>query len=404
MRKNWASLVTACSLAFANIGAVPVLAANSSATLTKDSFTYQLPADLKPFVRLSADMVTVQNPHPPELLQKHLYSASSYLEDKSGSVLDDATFHASKMGFLLEVYNFIAILPPLYQEGYEPEQFRKKMSETEPFSLEWGKLRVQRGEKFLQARIQALIQAGYVLPEEIDGGPVTKEFAARVLYRMYKDAVPYKGSVAPLDSADVAVRWAVERGIPGYEMDQQGNVSPQLDLNQSQKGGQQANNTRGYRELFDFLRLYLPGKKTGQGWEYYQLQLKPHASFVCGDCLIRVNGQPLQQLLDSRPDLSKNEAFMANWQKTAQQISAQAAEQFPALLERKRQDTLKPRVLDWTRDVLRNETFSQPIAHYRKTKSAAAAETVYRAVSDRYNLFPRQDSIEVIRSVLDNLK
>lgn len=403
MRIYVAAIMTACSIAFASIGAVPVMAANSSAKLPAYSFTFQLPADLKHAVTLSLDMVTVQNPHPSVLLQQHRYSAVSYLEDRHGSVLPDDSFIASKSGFLLELYHFIAILPPVYQEGYTPVAFDKKMSEMEPGSLAWAKLRGQRGEKYVQARIQALINAGYVLPEELDSGPVTKEFVARILYRLFKDVRPYQGSVAPVDSADAAVRWAIELGIPGYEPDQQGKVYPQLGFRQNREGDK-GTEILAYRELFDFLSMYLPGKKTDTGWEYYQLQLKPNAAtIVCADCLIRVNGKPLQQVLENNPDLYKNEAFMDSWQKTAMQISEQAVQQFAGILERKRQDGQKPRVLDWRKDVLQNQELRQPIAQYRLTKSREALEAVYREISSRYHLFPRQDSIDVIKSVLDSL-
>ncbi|WP_236841143.1 hypothetical protein [Brevibacillus formosus] len=56
------------------------------------------------------------------------------------------------------------------------------------------------------------------MPNEIDDEIATKEFVATVLYCMFGATRPYHGGIDLKDSESVAVRWAVEVGLPGFEV------------------------------------------------------------------------------------------------------------------------------------------------------------------------------------------
>ncbi|WP_236841142.1 hypothetical protein [Brevibacillus formosus] len=48
--------------------------------------------------------------------------------------------------------------------------------------------------------------------------------------------------------------------------------------------------------------------------------------------------------------------------------------------------------------------FAKQVAAYRKNKSSKNVNAVYHAVRQHYNLYIRQDSPAIIKSVLDNVK
>lgn len=115
-----------------------------------------------------------------------------------------------------------------------------------------------------------------------------------------------------------------------------------------------------------------------------------------------MDGKPLQQVLSLQPAYQKDERVQNQLQQIRQKLNTQAIAQFPALLQRIREDARKPRILDWRKDVWEYSELQPLIAEYRNTKSDKAAEAVYRAVASRYHLYARQDSLQVIKSVLDH--
>ena len=74
------------------------------------------------------------------------------------------------------------------------------------------------------------------------------------------------------------------------------------------------------------------------------------------------------------------------------------------MLEQARKDALKPRVWNWSRDVILHPRFSKEIAAYRKNKTNHNLNVIYQAVRKHYNLSIQQDSAANIKSVLDHLE
>ncbi len=411
LKKQLAIATTACSLLFTGIvtimpaGVVPVAEAAAY------SFTYKVPANLEKYLYVNRNMVSIKNPQPQDLLEQYRYSG--YLFDRNGGYVSEKTmytesvhFQTSKKGFLLDLYHLIGILPPVYPAGFNPaaleEQIKveeKKQNESNTFNEKYAQLLQKRGEINLQARLQALINAGYVTPQEIDDKPATKQFVANVLYRMFKDVRPYKGSVKLQDTQDVAVLWAVEVGLPGFAVDSKGNIYPNTRLRQT-AGPEDWIEEHAYTQLFDFITLILPAKKTDKGWEYYQVQLLPKMVPVRVEEFICVNGKPIRQ-----GDTINWEIYNLPGQYNAsRQIAAQVTPRFQQMLQTARQDALKPRAWDWKRDLISNPLFAKEVAAYRKTRSTKSLNAVYQAVRKTYNLYIRQDSPTVLKSVLDRVK
>ncbi|UYZ13384.1 hypothetical protein A6764_21955 [Brevibacillus sp. WF146] len=398
-RSSLSTALLACSLVFGAVQGIAPGEAKAASQSAGFRLTYQLPPHPEKVLFLNTEMVTIENPQPAELVAKH--RLDSYLSDQAGGYIsekaiywENLTFLTSKKGFLLDVYNWIGVLPPVYPAGYDPAEMDRRVAATELFTEEGMRLHRERGEINLQARLQALINAGYVKPEEIDDGAASKYFVATVLYRMFKDVRPYHGGIDLKDSQDIPVRWAVEIGLPGFDVAPDGYVYPQNRL-QMTPGPKDVFEEYPYKRLFDFLTLILPGKKTANGWEYYQVKLKPGMVPVRMSDLMYVNGQPM-----SPYTVYDHPAYYDASKKIARYVTPR----FEQMLKAARADALKPRVWDWSRDLIHHPRFAQLVADYRKTRSSRAVNAVYQAVRTHYNLNVRQDSPAVIKSVLDHVK
>lgn len=402
-KKQLAVCLFVGALAVTNIIVLPaapfVVEAQAAA---KQHITYKLPVNLEKYLFINQQMVTIKNPHPAELVEQ--YRLNGYLTDREGGYESEKTmytnrvnFLSSKKGFLMDVYHFIGILPPVYPPDVNINDLNERISKTELFTPESIQLRKKRGEINLQARLQALINAGYVKPEEIDDGPASKQFVATVLYRMFGKVRPYYGGIDLKDSEDTAVRWAVEVGLPGFAVDSKGFVYPnnRLSLNPIPVDSLQE---YAYSRLFDFLTLIMPGKKTANGWEYYQLGLKPGMMPVRAEDVTFVNGMPFNEY----GNLTL--LFTAEFEGAKMKIAQASTPRFAQTLELARKDARKPRVWDWSRDLIHNPKFAKEVAAYRKSKSAQNVNAVYQAVRNQYNLNPQQDSPAIIKSVLNNVK
>ncbi|WP_255438463.1 hypothetical protein [Brevibacillus sp. AG162] len=115
--------------------------------------------------------------------------------------------------------------------------------------------------------------------------------------------------------------------------------------------------------------------------------------------LLHVNNKPLSSLpnyvmLSDLPETKKAET----------QLSASLAPKIVEMVEQVRREVQKPRVWDWRTDVIRHPSFTKLVSEYRKTKSQKALNQVYQTVKARYNLFDRQDSPQVMKSVLDHIR
>ncbi|MED1946287.1 MULTISPECIES: hypothetical protein [Brevibacillus] len=369
-----------------------------AATAASYRIAYKMPTvntleEKEVFHFLLKGALKIKNPHPASILDKNRKSLTEIVGDLNGTdtprgfMIDE--FSVSKNGYLLALYNEIGILDPVYPQGYDPAAISKQILEQQASGQWGGELRRKRGEMELNARIKALVQAGYVQPEELKDQRLTKQFVAETLYRMYKKVRPYKGSVAPKDSQSEAVRWAVEVGVPGFQVDTKGYVYPESQPY--------------YTNMLDFLHLFLPSKKMAAGWEYFQYEVNQdmllEAVHNYSGQLLHVNNKPLSSLpnyvmLSDLPEKKKAET----------QLSASLAPKVLEMVEQVRREVQKPRVWDWRTDVIRHPSFTKLVSEYRKTKSQKALNQVYQTVKARYNLFDRQDSPQVMKSVLDHIR
>lgn len=390
---------TAAIAAVLSVGqiAYPIQEAEA-ATAASYRIAYKMPTvntleEKEVFHFLLKGALKIKNPHPASILDKNRKGLTEIVGDLNGTdtprgfMIDE--FSVSKNGYLLALYNEIGILDPVYPQGYDPAAINKQILEQQASGQWGGELRQKRGEMELNARINALVQAGYVQPEELKDQRLTKQYVAETLYRMYKKVRPYKGSVAPKDSQSEAVRWAVEVGVPGFQVDTKGYVYPESQPY--------------YTNMLDFTHLFLPSKKTAAGWEYFQYEVNQdmllEAVHNYSGQLLHVNNKPLSSLpnyvmLSDLPEKKKAET----------QLSASLAPKVLEMVEQVRREVQKPRVWDWRTDVIRHPSFTKLVSEYRKTKSQKALNQVYQTVKARYNLFDRQDSPQVMKSVLDHIR
>ncbi|MDN9010340.1 hypothetical protein [Brevibacillus laterosporus] len=341
------------------------------------------------------ESLQIKNPYLVTTLEKNRMDALEIVADLSGSdaprgfMMDE--FYVSRNGYLLALYNQIGVLDPVYPQGYDPVAIKQKIAQLRTSSgwEEYSELRKKRGQTELDSRIKALVKAGFVKPEELNSQPLTKQFVAETLYRIYNNVRPYKGSVAPKDSQSEAVRWAIEVGLPGFHVDAKGNIHPE--------------NQPYYTSVLDYVHLFLPSKINGTGREYFQFEVQQDLFLNAVDNhsenFLYVNNK----LLSSIPN-SFSLRDLPEVKKAVTQFSAALAPQLIGMIEQTRREVLKPRVWDWRKDVIRHPSFTKLVQGYRKTKGQKELMQVYQAVKAHYNLFERQDSLQVMKSVLDNIK
>ncbi|WCN36855.1 hypothetical protein [Aneurinibacillus uraniidurans] len=293
--------------------------------------TYKLPskqklAQILPTFSIGMSNITIANPLPVSLSEKNAYGPGDFYGSLAdGSQAAHEMFYSSKAGFLVKVYQYIGILSPIYPAGTSEAEINRTIKVTDPISNEY---KAAQNIRFT-AMMQALIQAGYVTSEDITDAnkleSCSKEFIATVLYRMFKEVRPYQGTVAPTDSKNEAVRWAVEIGLPGFTLDKSGNVHPEQMMDGT------AINT-----IFNFTTLFLPGKKTATGWEYYQMSDVRSLTTP----FLLINGKPYNEVLLNNPALESNP-------KIRQQITKTKTAATSALLKtitEIRQDVRNPRL------------------------------------------------------------
>lgn len=362
--------------------------------------TYQLPLNPEKYLFLNVEMVDILNPQTPAQIVD--YVQGDYLLDREGDTYhklfidNNLKFQSSKKGFLWNIFYFIGVFPPHFTTNFNLDDLNKRIADPSISWEERRELQQKRAEIHMNARLQPLVDAGYVKWEEIDDGIATKEFVATVLYRMFSQVRPYHGGIDLKDSEDTAVRWAVEVGLPGFVVDKEGFLYPQSPLSKD-PGPAKFVEEEAYDRLFPFLMLIMPGKKTQTGWEYYQIKLKPGMVPVRIPDVIQMNGEPVNPYSDTV-------RYSPAYQQARKKVDAYFISRFTQMLDQARKDARKPRAWDWSRDLIHHPKFAKEIAAYRKNKSSKNLNAVYQAVRAHYNLSLRQDSAANIKSVLDNVK
>jgi len=396
--KNMLISALSCTLLFSVIFVPSPALHVVEAAATSQRITYILPANPEKYLFLNMEMVDIINPQTPALQRS--YSQRDYLIDMDESYLtktayqDNLKFMSSKKGFLWNLYRFIGILPPSFPEDINLDELDQRIEETESFSEEGIELRQTRAQIYMNAHLQPLIDAGYVKQEEIDDGIASRQFVATVLYRMFREVRPYHGGIDLKDSEDTAVRWAVEIGLPGFTVDSKGYIYPQSFLDKD-PGLSEYAEEYAYERLFPYMMFILPGNKTANGWEYYQIKLKPGMVPMRPTDVMQVNGKPFDDY-----SLINTVAY----QQARKKIDAYFNPRFVQILDQARKDALKPRAWDWSRDLIHHPKFAKEVAAYRKNKSSKNLNAIYQAVRNHYNLSIPQDSAANIKSVLDNVK
>ncbi|TKI59436.1 hypothetical protein E8L90_28885 [Brevibacillus antibioticus] len=393
-----------CTICFTGILTAPL--PQTQAEAATHQITYKLPPNPEKYLFLNKQMVSITNPQP-RPLKLRPYSSGDFISDMHGG--DDPQslnkmyysynlkFQTSKKGFLWNVYDFIGTLPPAYPADVNLDELDNRIRSLERLTSEDEQVIQRRAQIHMDARLKPLIQAGYVMPNEIDDERATKEFVATVLYRMFGTTRPYHGGIDLKDSENVAVRWAVEVGLPGFEVDKEGYIYPQSPLSMD-PGPNEYGQEYAYDRLFHFITLVLPGKKTAGGWEYYQVKLLDGMLPVQLNEFIHVNGKPYKDNQDSSINETKE------YQNARGKISQYFVPRFPKMLELARKDAMKPRAWEWSRDFIHHPKFAKQVAAYRKNKSSKNVDAVYQALRQHYNLNTHQDSPAIIKSVLDNVK
>ncbi|MFM1655128.1 hypothetical protein ACI7RC_23995 [Brevibacillus sp. B_LB10_24] len=303
----------------------------------------------------------------------------------------------SKRSFFLALFHFIGVLSPHYPEGYDPKGLEEQIASI----ADEGKKREAMRKRIdieAEARIQALIDQGFVLKEEAEDpeAELTKTLVAHVLYRMFQNEVPYQKRKAVANTDDIALRWAVEVGLPGYQLDEKGRV---LSYGENFVDLERAS-------LFDFLYLFFPSRWTGEGWQYYQFDLheKPDYSQSDVNWFLRINGQPYYKMVNSPSINTGDKAFLQAKDKAEKELIAFLQKNVLSLISEVRTELLKPRLYNWKEDVIEDPRFKGYVTEYRKSKSEKTLQAAHQAIRKAYRLTRAEDSLEVIRSVFKNIK
>ncbi len=183
-------------------------------------------------------------------------------------------------------------------------------------------------------RINRLLDDGYITQEEVNKATITKEMLANILYRIYGECIPFKGSVDYTDTANFAVEWASEIGLPYFNYNSGFRIYPDEQINVAE-----------YSTIITYAYLFLPN--VGMN-EYRDV-----SDFVD----IHVNDMVLKL----------------------------------------REEIKKPRLGYWKRDVMNNDKIKDLVNKYQEKKRKADLIEIHNKLREMYNLFNYQDDIGYVR-------
>lgn len=257
--------------------------------------------------------------------------------DGERSMFIDMLIIGSNEGFFLHLYDLI------YQE--EPKFMTEPKADMEITDIYY--LYDMAEERRLH--INRLLVDGYISEEDVSKVELTKSDVANILYNIYKNVLPYQGSVSYTDTDEVAVLWAAERSMPYF-------------LNRS--GYEIYPDQKQYTNYLDCLRyaaLYFPNPVTKEYLpltDYYpgaELQISDNPNDVISfDKAIKIIGQI-------------------------------------------RKEVAKPRLGYWKRDVLNNPKMQDVVNKYQNTKSNKYLKTIQQHLKEEFNLLEYQDDPAYIR-------
>ena len=258
---------------------------------------------------------------------------SLIFRDGERSMFMDKLIMSSNEGFFLYLYDLV------YQE--EPRFMTNPKTDMETTDIYY--LYDMSEERRLH--INRLIEDGYISEEDVSKQELTKADVAKILYNIYKDMLPYEGSVSYTDTDDVAVLWAAERSMP-YFLNRSG-----YEIYPDQK------EPTNYLDCLRFAALYFPNPVTK---EYLPLS-------------------------DYYPQTELEEPNNPN-----SFISFAEAKKIINII---REEVRKPRLGYWVRDVLKNPKIKEQVKDYLNTKSNANLKRVHQHLKEEFNLLKYQDDL-----------
>lgn len=263
---------------------------------------------------------------------------SLILKDGHMNVHTDKLVLYSNEGFFLSLYDLVYTDPNTMLT--EP----RSNIESKDLLLKYDVAKERR------LRINRLIQDGYILEEETNKYPITKQTLATILYRIYKDIMPFKKSVAYADTDDEAIRWAAEKGLPNFLYRSGYNINPEDSLQEY---------FPAYMATLCYAYIYFPNPITN---EYRELEKEFY-----------VNEELNFHYFTIRKSVAKN------------------------YIEELREEVMKPRLGYWLRDVMNNEEISDIVKVYTETNSEKVLNKIHQYLKKEYNLYSYQDYIGYIR-------
>lgn len=232
----------------------------------------------------------------------------------------DAVYYHSNKGLFLYLYELV----------YEDSETWL----TEGIVNEEGLVVYHDTAEERKLRINRLINDGYITQEEVDEAIITKEGVANIIYRIYGEYIPFKGSVDYTDTENFAVEWASEIGLPYFNYKSGFSIYPEEQINVAE-----------YSTIITYAYLFLP-----------------------------------------KADM-----------KEYRDVSTFIDKQVDDMVVRLREEIKKPRLGYWKRDVINNDKIKDLVNKYQEKKRKVDLIEIHNKLREMYNLFNYQDYIEYIR-------
>ncbi|MCT4687564.1 hypothetical protein [Vallitalea sp.] len=272
-----------------------------------------------------------------ELSEPILSKARQYVDGLMNAHFDQV-FAYSNEGFML----------CLYETLYEDSD--KYLNEGKVVSSEGEQIPFWDPHQERMLRIDRLVKDGYIMEDELTI-EIDRKVIASILYRIYKDKIPFKGSVDYPDTEDIALRWAGEVGLPTFAVNTGLKINPEDSIKSDE----------------NFSLLYYPNDYLKIITYAYLMFPNPYSG----------NYVDLEFIKEDVKDIK--------------------AEKVKELITLTRKEVMKPRLGDFPRDVLNNENIGTRVDSYQKTKSHETLKKLYQILKDSFNLFEYQDNIGYLR-------
>jgi len=272
-------------------------------------------------------------------------------------------FEFSRTGFLIYVYNLVADgknrLSPLPEDDIQ-------------------RFLGDGWEEEVEQRLNKLLELNIVKKDEINDEPITNEFVANILYRIYKPVIPYKGSLVYTDTTNEALFWAGEMGLPFYTSRSGYQIFPDTDLS----------HPIDYKTVLSYVYLYLPIDKVNGKFNYHQIEINDL-------------GELDYFLFQKNPYLYDKQKLTKQEFRNLDKAKSTLSEVLPQYIASIREELLKPRLGYWKRDVMLNPELKPYVEKYRRTKTNRVAEEILAILKKKYNLFVYQESISYLKYMFE---